>query len=210
MTNILVINSSPSGESSDSLKLAKRYVTGLEARESDVTVVYRDVGTTPPPHLDGATIGAFFTSAEDRTEEQKDLVAFSDALIAEIKAADVIVVGSPMQNFGISSGLKAWFDHIARAGVTFRYTENGPEGLLGGRRVVAVATSGGDYTEGSPAESLNHQVPHLNTLFRFVGLDDVEIVQAPKTAMGDDGIDAARNRIDALVASHVSDNRKAA
>lgn len=210
MTNVLIINSSPNGNDSASFRLAKRLVAGIEADDAGIDVVLRDVGVTPPPHLDGATIGAFFTPADERTEEQQRLVAFSDELVAEVKAADIVVFGSPMHNFGISSGLKTWFDHVARAGVTFRYTENGPEGLLGGRKVVVVAASGGDYAPGTPNERLNHQVPHLMTLFSFLGLDDVTVIRAPGTAMGEDGIKAAETQVDALVEEIDTTGKKAA
>lgn len=204
MSRILVVNASPNTESSKSRSLTAHYIESVQTADPSVSVVHRDVGVTPPPHLDGATIGAFFTPVEDRTGEQKALVALSDELIAEVMEADTIVIGSPMHNFGLSSGLKAWFDHVARVGITFRYTENGPEGLLGGRTAVIVTATGGDYTNGSPAAHLNHQLPHLRTLFGFLGIDDVSVAEAPGTAMGDDGVDAAASRIDEIVSEQIA------
>ncbi|MEQ8665716.1 MAG: NAD(P)H-dependent oxidoreductase [Rhodospirillales bacterium] len=204
MTRILVVNASPNTETSKSRLLTARYVEKVTSGESTADVVYRDVGVTPPPHLDSATIGAFFTPAENRTDEQKALIALSDQLVGEVRDADIIVIGSPMQNFGMSSGLKTWFDHIARAGVTFRYTENGPEGLLGGRKVIIVTATGGDYSEGSQAAHLNHQLPHLKTLFGFLGIDDVSVAEASKTAVDDEGVAAAASRIDLIAAEDIA------
>ena len=204
MTRTLVVDASPNVESSKSRWLTARYVDKIKAANPAVQVVHRDVGTTPPPHLDAATIGAFFTPAEDRSDEQKSLIALSDELIAEVQDADIIVIGSPMHNFGISSGLKAWFDHIARAGVTFRYTENGPEGLLGGRKAVVVTATGGDYTENSPAKDMDHQLPHLRTLLGFIGITDVSVAVASKTAVGDEGVKAAEATIEDIAAEQIA------
>lgn len=210
MTNIFVVNSSQNTQSSKTRALVEHYLAAVTNEAADVTVTTRDIGVTPPPHLDGATIGAFFTPAADRSDKQKALVALSEEFVAEVRAADIIVIGSPMQNFGISSGLKAWFDHIARAGETFRYTENGPEGLLGGRKAIVVAASGGDYTETSGLAHLNHQTPHIKSFLGFVGIDDLEVVEAPGTAMGDDGVNAVRARLDEIATETVSAAVKAA
>ena len=210
MTNILVVHSSQNTETSGTRALVDQYINALTDNGGDITIKTRDLGVTPPPHLDGPTISAFFTPSDDRSDAQKDLVSLSDELVSEIRDADMVIVGSPMQNFGVTSGLKAWFDHIARVGETFSYTENGPEGLLGGRKVVVVTASGGDYTEHSPLAHLNHQTPHLKTLFGFVGVDDLEIVEAPGTAMGEDGIKAAEVRLEEIATDFVSESAKAA
>lgn len=209
MTKILVINTSQNTETSKSRALVNHYISALREKGLDFEIKTRDVGVTPPPHLDGPTIGAFFTMPADRSDEQKGLIALSDELVAELRDADMILIGSAMQNFGITSGLKAWFDHVARVGETFRYTENGPEGLLGGRKVVVLAASGGDYTQGAAA-ALNHQTPHLKTLFGFLGIDDVETVVAPGTAVNDDGVEAAKTQIDDIAATAASGDTKAA
>lgn len=195
MTNVLVINASQNTETSKTRGLVDHYLKALSDNGHELSIKTRDIGTTPPPHLTGATIGAFFTPADDRSDEQQALVALSDEIVAEVQNADLIVVGSPMQNFGVSSGLKAWFDHLARVGVTFQYTENGPQGLLGGRKVVVVAASGGDYTEASPVAHLNNHAPHFKTFFGFLGITDLTVIEAPGTAMGEDGVRAAEEQL---------------
>jgi len=205
MTRILVVNASPNPDTSQSRALTRRYVDGLKARDKSVHVVHRDVGLMPLPHIDQEMIAAYFTPEDERSEEQKDRLALSDELVAEIVAADLIVIGTPMLNFGIPSTLKAWIDHIARVGVTFKYTEDGPKGLLGGRKVVVMATSGGIYTEGSKGAHMNHQTPYLKTVLGFVGLDDVTVVAAPGTAMGEDGIRDAEREVDRLLSERATE-----
>ena len=136
----------------------------------------------PHPILDEAALGALFTPADQRTPEQSARVALDDALIAEIQAADAIVLGVPMYNFGVPAPLKNWIDAISRAGVTFRYTEKGPEGLLKGKTVYVALTRGGKYRN-TPADT---QVPYLQTVFTFLGMTDVHFVYAEGLAMGPD------------------------
>ena len=138
--NILQINSSPRRASSQSTRLATRLVQRLREANRETTVTVRDLGHTPHPELDEAALGAVFTPADQRTPEQAARVALDDALIAEIQAADVVVMGVPMYNFGVSAQLKNWIDAISRAGVTFRYSESGPEGLLKGKKVYVALT----------------------------------------------------------------------
>ena len=137
-----------------------------------MTVTTRDLTPETMPHLDGEALAALMAPAAERSPRQRDLVAFADALIAELESADTIVLAVPMYNFSIPSTLKAWIDHIARAGRTFRYTAAGPEGLLKGKRVFVVTARGGIYSEG-PAGPLDFQEPYLRAVLGFIGLDDV-------------------------------------
>lgn len=200
MTNILTLSGSPKTEGSVSRDLIERFVDKWRA-ENTASVVARDVGTTPPPHLDEATIGAFYTPEDARSDDQQARIAFSDELVGELEAADVIVIGAPMHNFGLPSGLKAWIDHVARVGRTFKYTENGPEGLLTGKKVYVLTARGGDYSESSPAHAMDHQAPYLRTVLGFLGLDDVTFIHAQGVAGGEDGIRAAEVEVDRAVAT---------
>jgi len=210
VTNILTINASPKTEGSVSRDLVERFIANWRTNDTlndtasdTANVVAREVGTTPPPHLDEATIGAFFTPEDDRSEAQRAKIALSDALIAELEAADIIVIGAPMHNFGLSSGLKAWIDHIARVGRTFKYTDSGPVGLLTGKKVCVLTARGGDYSASSPAHAMDHQAPYLRTVLGFLGLDDVTFIHAQGVAGGEDGIRTAEAEIDRAVAATV-------
>ncbi|MBT3360197.1 MAG: FMN-dependent NADH-azoreductase [Rhodospirillales bacterium] len=187
MTNLLVVTSSPKSGGSVTGDLAERFVASIEA-DTGIVQTRRDVGINPPPHLDETTIGAFYTPEDQRTPEQVDAVKLSDELVAEVEAADIIVIGSPMHNFGVSSALKTWIDHIARVGKTFHYTEGGPEGLLGGRKVFVLGARGGDYSDSSPAHAMDQQEPYLKTVLGFMGLTDVTFIHAEGVAMGGDGV----------------------
>ena len=200
MTNILTLNGSPKTEGSVSRDLIERFVDKWCA-EYTASVVARDVGATPPPHLDEATIGAFYTPEDARSDDQQARIAFSDELVSELEAADVIVIGAPMHNFSLPSGLKAWIDHVARVGRTFKYTENGPEGLLTGKKVYVLTARGGNYSESSPAHAMDHQAPYLRTVLGFLGLDDVTFIHAQGVAGGEDGIRAAEVEVDRAVAT---------
>ena len=138
MTKALIINSAATGEASVSARLTSEFASRLKQRDPAAVITTRDVGAEPLPHLTAATVGAIRGAAN--TEAERDTLALSDALIAELKGADLIVIGAPMYNFGIPSTLKAWFDHVLRAGVTFRYTAEGPEGLVKGKRAIVWGT----------------------------------------------------------------------
>lgn len=197
---ILQVNSSARREGSHSTRLADRIVARLRAADPDATLVVRDLTATPHPVLDEAALGALFTPAAQRTDEQRARVALDDALIAEVQAADVVVLGVPMYNFGVPAALKNWIDAIARAGVTFRYTAKGPEGLLPGKKVYVALARGGRYRN-TPADT---QVPYLKTVLGFLGMTDVAFVFAEGLAMGADAerdaLAAAYDEIDAVVA----------
>jgi FMN-dependent NADH-azoreductase len=180
--HILQINSSARGQASHSTRLANRIVERLRDADPEATLTLRDLRLQPHPVLDEATLGALFTPAVQRTPEQAARVALDDALIAEVQAADVIVLGVPMYNFGVPASLKNWIDAIARVGVTFRYTLKGPEGLLKGKKVYLALSRGGKYRN-TPADT---QVPYLKTVLGFLGLTDIAFVYAEGLAMGPD------------------------
>src|SRR4051794_33385930 len=143
--DILQINSSARRDGSQSTKLAGAIVQRLLDADPEAVLTMRDLAQSPHPVLDEAALGALFTPSDQRTAEQNARVALDDELIAEIKAADVVVLGVPMYNFGVPAALKNWIDAISRAGVTFRYSEKGPEGLLKGKKVYVALTRGGKY-----------------------------------------------------------------
>lgn len=181
MTTLLKINSSLFASNGQSSQLADKFVAAWEKANPQTEVKVRDLAAEPIPHLDGERFGAFLAKPEDRNVAQQAIVDFSDALINELRSADVIVFGLPMYNFGIPSTLKAYFDHIARAGVTFRYTENGPVGLLTGKKVYVLAARGGIYA-GTARDS---QTTYVRDFLGFLGMTDVEFVYAEGLAMGE-------------------------
>ena len=189
MTKVLIVDSAATGEASVSRKLTRELARQLRAQGGTVELVSRDVGTDPVPHLTAATVGAIRTGTAE-TEEGRRALALSDQLVAEVKEADLIVIGAPMYNFGIPSTLKAWFDHILRAGITFRYSEKGPEGLVTGKRAIVVEARAGLYSEG-PAAATDSQEPHLRTLLGFMGVTDVTFVRAERLAFGPEAAAAA-------------------
>ncbi len=200
MKNILVITASIFGQDGQSSQLVNRTLEQLKASHGDLNIQQRDLSAEPVPHLDAYRFGAFLTSADDRDHQQQRVVDYSDSLIEEVKQADIIVIGVPMYNFGIPSVLKAYFDHIARAGISFRYTENGPVGLLEDRPVYILAARGGIYA-GTPNDS---QTPFLRSFLGFLGLKDLHFVYAEGLNMGDDrkanALQQARRNIETLTA----------
>jgi len=182
--NILQINASARRNGANSTQLANTIVARLQAVNPGATLTLRDLAATPHPVLDEAGLGALFSPADQRTLEQAARVALDDALIAEIQAHDTIVLGVPMYNFGISVQLKSWLDAIARAGVTFRYTETGPEGLLKGKKVYVALARGGKYRD-TPNDS---QVRYLKMILGFLGLTDVHFIYAEGLSMGADAL----------------------
>ena len=200
---VLAITSSALGDASASNKLVNDTVAQLQARNPDLKLIRRDIGGGQIPHLDlsGATA---VRGGEPANAAQAAAQKLSDELIAEVKAADVLVIGAPMYNFGIPSTLKSWFDYVLRAGVTFRYTEAGPEGLMTGKRAIVVATRGGLYSEG-PAKPMDSQEPHLRTMLGFIGITDITFVYAEKLAFGPEAREAsigeAERKLEELVAA---------
>lgn len=199
--NILQINSSSRRDGSHSTRLASRIVARLRDADPDATLTVRDFNDTPHPVLDEAALQALFTPAAQRTQPQLSRVALDDALIAELHAADVVVIGVPMYNFGVPAALKNWIDAISRAGVTFRYTAQGPQGLLTGKKIYVALTRGGQYRN-TPSDT---QVPYLRTVFAFLGMTDLHFVYAEGLALGAESeqraIEAAYAEIDEAVAA---------
>ncbi|AQQ08064.1 FMN-dependent NADH-azoreductase (plasmid) [Roseibium algicola] len=182
MSKVLVLTSSVLGDASVSNQLTTHIVNQLRLKNGKSKVIARDLGSNPVPHLtQDSTIALRVPEAEN--EVQANAQALSDELIAELKAADLLVIGAPMYNFGIPSTLKAWFDYVLRAGVTFSYSDAGPEGLLKGKLAIVVLTRGGLYSEG-PAQLMDAQEPHLRTLLGFIGITDVTFIRAEKLAFG--------------------------
>ena len=184
---LLQVNASLFSGAGQSTRLADAFVAGWRARNPGATVTVRDLAADPVPHLTAERFQAFLTKPEDRTANQRVEAGYSDALIDELKRADVIVLGVPLYDFDVPSTLKAYFDHIARAGVTFRYTEKGPVGLLGGKKVYVFAARGGYYA-GQPQDT---QSAYLRNFFGLLGLTDIEFVYAEGLALGADSREAA-------------------
>lgn len=182
MTRILYILTSVMGEGSKSREVSNTLVGSLKAKDPGAAVTVRDLAAEPVPHLSSTTLGAFFAPSESHTPEQAAAAALSDTLIGELEAADIVVIATPMYNFSIPSTLKSWIDHVARAGRTFRYTENGAEGLLADKPVFIVESRGGIYSEG-PAQAMDFQEPYLRAVFGFLGITDVNVVRAEGLAI---------------------------
>lgn len=203
MKNILLVLSSPRGEQSYSSRVARDLVAKLQSDHPGATVKTVDLSQLPPPVLDGVQLHAFFTASEARTEEQREVVARSDAYVADLFFADTIVIASGMINFGVPATLKAWIDQIARAGVTFRYGEGGPEGLVQGKKVYLVLASGGVYSSG-PMQALDHLSPYLASTLGFLGMTNLETIRVEGTAYGPEAaetaVQAAQERVAALAA----------
>lgn len=209
MTTVLVLTSSALGSASVSSSLAQEALAHLRAQDPDLKVTVRDLGARPVPHFTQDASKAL-RGGEPATQEQAEARALSDELIAELQAADTIIIGAPMYNFGIASTLKAWFDYVLRAGVTFRYSEAGPEGLVKGKRVIVIESRGGLYSEG-PAHAMDSQEPHLRTLLGFIGITDITFIRAEKLAFGDEArelsIRSARQQL--MQATHIAERRAA-
>lgn len=197
MTNLLQIQSSLFSSDGQSSQLTNEFISAWQRNQPDTQIRVRDLALAPLPHLNAERVTAFFTPSESRTAAQQKLVDLSDDLINEIKQAEIIVIGVPMYNFGIPSTLKAYFDHIARAGVTFRYTENGPEGLLTGKKAYIFATRGGQYA----GTALDTQTAYVRD---FLGITDVEFIYAEGLNMGADikeiALAEAKVKLDSLAA----------
>ena len=181
MKTLLQINSSIHSGGGQSTQLADRFVEAFLRRYPDTLLRKRELARDEVPHLTAERFRAFQLKPEERNSAQHDAVAYSDALIAELRQADVIVLGLPMYNFGVPSQLKAYFDHIARAGVTFRYTADGPEGLLKGKKAYVFAARGGVYA----GNSSDTQTQYVRDFLRFLGIEEVQFVYAEGLAFGE-------------------------
>jgi FMN-dependent NADH-azoreductase len=202
MSKVLLVTSSLFGDQSKSTQFAGEFVQAWRGTHPGTAVVERTLTAESIPHLSLGALSALMTPAEQRTPEQRANVEFADRLIEELEAADTIVLAVPMYNFAIPSTLKAWIDHVARAGRTFRYTATGPEGLLKGKKVFVITARGGVYTGDSPAKGFDFQEPYLRGILGFLGLTDVTFVHveglkvSPEAA--EQGVARARQRIAAF------------
>ena len=202
MKSILQLNASILSDNGQSSRLANEFVAALRKEEPDAKLILRDLARDPVPHLDADRFGAFIAKPEARTLKQDAFVAYSDGLIGELKQADIIVLGLPMYNFGVPSTLKAYFDHVARAGVTFNYTATGPVGLLTGKKVYIFATRGGMYV-GTPRDT---QTGYVRDFLAFLGMTDVEFVYAEGLAISEASksasLEKARDTLKQLVPAY--------
>lgn len=190
MSKTLLITSSPRGGDSLSNKFATELANKLTAQAASNELVIRDLAANPIAHLDEVTTNAIRKPAADRSAEEAVAAQLSDELVAELLAADTVVIGTGLINFNIYSSLKSWIDNVARAGLTFRYTEKGPEGLATGKKVYIVLAAAGVYSEG-PAAGMNHAVPYLKTVLSFMGMNDVEVLYVEGLAFGPEAVEKA-------------------
>ena len=196
MPTLLQIDSSPRLDDSVTRALTARFVQLWCAREPDGVVIRRDIGLSPPPHPDEFTLTAVALPEDVRDPRQQAAAALSDRMLEELEAADVVLIGAPMYNFSVTSGLKAWFDLVSRPGRTFRYGPNGQEGLLSGKKVVAITARGGFYQQGDGAGGAEDlQEALIASFFRFIGLDEVHFIHAEGQAI--DAQTAAAQRVQA-------------
>lgn len=204
MGSLLFVTASLMGDKSQSRQVANDYVAAVRAAHPGLAVVERHLTPDNTPHLGMDALAGLGASADARTPAQSAAVAFADSIIEEVEAADTIVLAVPMYNFSVPSTLKAWLDHLARAGRTFKYSANGPEGQLQGKRVIVVESRGGFYTGDSPAKGMDFQEPYLRAIFGFLGITDVSFVQVEGQAIGPDvaakGLATAKTAITRLAA----------
>ncbi len=180
MTKVLVIQSSALNETSNTRLLTNKLLERL-GRDSKLDISTRDLAQNPLPHLSDRTLGAFFTPAEQRSEEQQQIIALSDELVTELMASEILIIAAPMYNFGVPSTLKAYFDHIARAGVTFKYTETGPVGLVQNTQAYIVTATGGIHA----GTARDFVAPYVETFLRFLGINAVDTFAAEGMSMAD-------------------------
>jgi len=198
---ILHIKSSIFGEQGNSSKLAEHFMDQIKSQHSDAQITVRDLASDPIPHLNLQTVQAALTAPDQRSAEQQAQATLADTLIEELLAADILVLSVPMYNFGIPSTLKAWIDHVARAGTTFKYTEQGPVGLVQGTKAYVLGARGGAYF----GTAKDTQTPYLKNVLGFIGITDVEFVLAERLNQDRDQapriLQQANGRIDQLLAS---------
>ena len=181
MSTLLKIDVSPRGDYSISRKLSNHFATEWQSNHVGGKIVTRDLATTKIPYVDLPWIAGAFSTPDKHTDEHKAALKISDDFIAELLAADEVVISTPMYNFNVPAALKAWIDHVVRAGRTFSYAADGVKGLAAGKKVTVIIASGSEYTAGSPMESLNHESPYLRSILGFIGITDVTIVHAGGT-----------------------------
>ena len=196
MPNILVIESSPRGAQSITRQVTANVVAKLKKQHPGAKVTERDLSARPLPHLEDITINAYYTPAETRSDALKQAVKLSDETVDELLANDIVVIGAPMWNFGIPSVLKAWIDHITRAGRTFRFGAAGPEGLVTNKKAIVVVAAGGVYASG-PAAQMDNVTPYLRTILNFIGITDITFIRAEGIAKGEAAVKDALAQADA-------------
>ncbi len=189
--NLLHVDSSITGPNSISRQVSAEVVRAWRERVPGLQVTYRDLEADRLPHLDSRLLGAAFAGWTSDDETIGADVAKARAILDEFLAADIVVIGAPMYNFGISTQLKTWLDRLLIAGQTFRYTENGPIGLAGGKKVIIVSSRGGLYSPGAPNEAMDFQERYLRGALGFIGITDVEVVRAEGVQLSPDHREAA-------------------
>ena len=187
MKNILLILGSPRGRASYSHQIGRRIVDDLKSRYPSAKVVVRNLTKEPLPEVSDAFVTGRLLAQDKRTAAEAHALALSDVLVGELMAADVLVLATPMHNFGISTSVKAWIDQIVRPGVTFSYSDKGPMGLVQGKKLILVLARGGVYSEG-PMKPYDFQEPYLRTVLGFIGMTDIEVIRIEGVAMGDDAV----------------------
>ncbi|TPK02320.1 FMN-dependent NADH-azoreductase [Mesorhizobium sp. B2-5-9] len=202
--SILLVTSSPRGAASHSTRIATEFAQKLLAADPSNTLVVRDLVANPLPHIDADYATGIYTPADARTPRQCEVVGVSDVVLDELFAAHTVILATGFINFNISSTLKSWVDHVARSGKSFAYGENGPKGLVTGKKVYIVLASGGIYSEGA-AVQFDHAVPYLRSVLGFIGMTDVDVIRIEGVSKGPDAVDAALAKatatVDALVAA---------
>jgi FMN-dependent NADH-azoreductase len=189
MKTLLHIDSGLFSDASQSNQLSQTFVAEFQQANPETRVIRRDLAASALPHLDAGIVSAFMTPAADRDAGQQEAAARSDQAIAELQQADVLVIGLPMYNFSLPSTLKAWIDHVARAGITFRYTDSGPEGLLQGKQAFILAARGGLYRDNGN----DHQIPYIKQILAFMGITDVTVIDAEGLNLGEEPKQQALN-----------------
>ncbi|MCU1768589.1 FMN-dependent NADH-azoreductase [Pseudomonas protegens] len=196
MSRVLIIESSARQQDSVSRQLTQTFIQQWQAAHPGDSIMVRDLARNPVPHLDANLLGGWMKPAEQRSAAEQDSLQRSNELTEELLAADVLVMAAPMYNFAIPSTLKAWLDHVLRAGVTFKYTDTGPQGLLTGKRAYVLTARGGIYA-GSTAD---HQEPYLRQVMGFIGIHDVEFIHAEGLNLGGDFHEKGLNQANAKLA----------
>src|ERR1700687_15071 len=209
MKNILLILGSPRDRASYSHQIGRRIVDDLKSRYPSANVVVRNLVKEALPAVGEGFLTGRVLSQHNRSAAETAALALSDVLVGELMAADVLVLATPMHNFGISASVKAWIDHIVRPGVTFSYSDKGPLGLVQGKKVILVLARGGIYTEG-PMKPYDFQEPYLRTVLGLIGMTDVEVIRIEGVAMGDEAlrnaVTSAKAQADGVVRTIVSDS----
>ncbi|RWB24344.1 MAG: FMN-dependent NADH-azoreductase [Mesorhizobium sp.] len=201
--SILLVTSSPRGTASHSTRIATELAEKLLAANPSANLVVRDLVASPLPHIDPDYSTGIYTPVEARTQRQAEVVGVSDGVLDELFAADTIILATGFINFGISSTLKSWVDHVARSGKTFAYGESGPKGLVTGKKVYIVLASGGIYSEGA-AVQMDHAIPYLRSVLGFIGMTDVEVIRIEGVGMGPEAVSAALAKASAKVDAAVA------